>query len=285
LIPSLEQVFRSRGIPPEMRITSSSHELELQAIDAIRSGARLLFAAGGDGTVQGLVNVAFGHEVIVGVIPAGGGNDFARALGLPEEPLTALDAALCGEPRPVDLVSVRTNGGRRRFYLGGGGVGLDADTAQFAGGRYQHWPGRWRYLAAAIHAYATHKPRRVQVTFENSHGAPAWQESVLACVLNTPTFGAGIRLAPNARINDGLLDFVFLKELRLGRLLRVLPQLALRGTLHIPELRTIQFRKLRLETDPPAHVHGDGELLGLTPVEIEVAPSAVQFLAPMPLRL
>jgi len=280
LIPHVEQVFRNRGLTSEIRATSSSKEMESQAKEAIQSGAKLVFALGGDGTLQGLVNAACGHDVVLGVIPAGGGNDFVRALGLPPDPLAALNAAIAGEPRAVDLVRVRTGDGHTRLYLGGGGVGFDADAARFAGGRYKNWPGRSRYLAAAIHAYATHTPRRVKVTFESSNEVSTWQRSVLSCVLNTPTFGAGIRLAPKARINDGLLDFVSLEELGLARLLRILPRLAFSGTLYIPQLHTVQFRKLRLETETPAHFHGDGELLGLTPVEIEVAPGAARFLAP-----
>lgn len=280
LIPLVENTLRNHGVEPEVRTTSSLKEMESQAKEAIQDGAKLVFALGGDGTLQGLVNAARGHDVVLGVIPAGGGNDFARALGLPSEPLAALNVAIMGEPRSVDLVSVRTREGHQRLYLGGGGVGLDADAVQLAGGRYKNWPGRSRYLAAAIHAYATHTPRRVRVTLEPSNEVPSWRESVLACILNTPTFGAGIRLAPNARIDDGLLDFVFLEELGLSRLLRILPQLAFRGTLYTPQLRTVQFRRLCLETETPAYFHGDGEPLGQTPVEIEVAPRAARFLAP-----
>ena len=282
LIPLLEREFRKNCISAEIRTPSNSNDMESQVKDSIQRGARLLFAVGGDGTLQALVNAAFGHDVVLGVIPAGGGNDFARALGLPRQPLAALNIAITGKPRLVDLVAVRTSDGRQRLYLGGGGVGLDADTARLTGSRYKNWPGRSRYLAAAIRAYATHKPRRIRVTFESSSGTATWQKSVLACVLNTPTFGAGIRLAPNAHIDDGLLDLVFLEELGLARLLRVLPQLALHGRLQIPQLRTVQFRKLHLETETQTYFHGDGELLGLTPVEIEVAPGAARFLAPKP---
>ena len=280
LLPLLKQAFLDHGMSPEMRTTSTANEMEAQAKEAIEAGARSLFAFGGDGTLQGLVNAAFGHDVVLGVIPGGGGNDFARALGLPREPLAALGAQLRGEARSVDLASARTGDGRTRLYLGGGGVGLDADAARFAGGRYRNWPGRWRYVAAAIHAFALHQPRRVRIALESSQGRAEWQDSVLACVLNTPTFGAGIRLAPDAQISDGLLDCVLLEELGFGRLLRILPRLALEGSLHIPQLRRVQFRKLRLETERPAYFHGDGELLGPTPVEIEVVPAGARFLAP-----
>jgi len=102
----------------------------------------------------------------------------------------------------------------------------------------------------------------------------------LASFLNTPTFGAGIRLSPDAKIDDGLLDYAFLPELRLGQILRALPQLLFSGALNLPNIKRKQVRKVRIETEAPAYFQGDGELMGLTPVEIEVAAGAVRFLAP-----
>jgi len=282
LLPECEQVFRQAGVTADIRITASLDDLEDQALKAVESGAKLLFAVGGDGTLQGLVNAAFGHDVVLGIVPAGGGNDFARALGLPQNPLEALRALLQGQPRYVDLARVRFSDGRQRLFLGGGGIGLDADTAKFSGGAFRNWPGRTRYIASAICAYAGYRRRRVRTDIDSKGSVPSWQECVLASVLNTPTFGAGIRLSPDARINDGLLDFVFLGELSIWRLLSVLPQLALRGTLNLPKLRVIRFRRMCIETETTAYFHGDGELLGPTPAEIEVVPSAARFLAPKP---
>src|SRR5215470_510628 len=89
LLPKCEEVFRNHNVSAEIRFTANLDDLEVQAQNAIESGVKLLFALGGDGTLQGLVNAAFGHDVILGVIPAGGGNDFARALNLPRDPLEA----------------------------------------------------------------------------------------------------------------------------------------------------------------------------------------------------
>jgi len=280
LIPEVELAFRTSGIDCEILQTASAADLMNQARHQIRTGAELLFAAGGDGTLQGLVNSAFGHDVLVGIIPVGGGNDFARALGLPRDPVAALNLALSGEPRTVDLVNVRTGDGRECLYLGGGGVGLDAAAAAYAAGPCRNFPGRIRYVAAALRAYFSYQPRRVRVTFESDHTSQVWQSAVLASVLNTPTFGAGIRLAPGAQIDDGVLEFVFLEELRFGQLLRVLPRLALQGSINLPGLHIRNARKLRIEVDPPVTFHGDGELLGSSPVEIEIVPRAMQFLAP-----
>src|SRR5438477_10095054 len=118
-------------------MTNCAEELEASAQDAISDGQRTLFAMGGDGTFQALANAAFGADVVLGVLPVGGGNDFAAALGLPSDPLRAAQAIVRGHPRFVDLARVRTAEGRTRLYAGGGGIGLDAQAARSASGAYR----------------------------------------------------------------------------------------------------------------------------------------------------
>src|SRR5215469_8456844 len=146
----IRQLFEARKIDVQFVMTESSEDLQERARQAIAAGQRFLLAMGGDGTFQGLANAAYGNDVLVGVLPTGGGNDFAAALGLPRNPLTAAQAVLDGQPRDVDLLRARTEDGCIRLYVGGGGVGLDAEAAAHAGGAFRRMPGRWRYVAAAL---------------------------------------------------------------------------------------------------------------------------------------
>src|SRR6266478_4965477 len=134
-LAQIQKLFESAQVHAQFVMTNSAAELELSAQDAISQGRRALFAMGGDGTFQALANAAFGADVLLGVLPVGGGNDFAAALGLPGDPLNAADAILRGEPRLVDLLRVHTAEGRIRLYAGGGGIGLDAEAARYASGR------------------------------------------------------------------------------------------------------------------------------------------------------
>ena len=157
---------------------------------------------------------------------------------------------------------------------------MDSDTAQLSSQQMRRWPGRLRYVAAAIRAFVAYAPRRVRILSDDvSIGVP-WQSAIIASVLNTPSFGAGIRLIPEARIDDGFLDIAVREDLRVSELLRVLPRLISTGALTLPGLRVFRARKLRIETDPPVLFQGDGELLGYTPVDIEVSPGAANFLVP-----
>src|SRR6267142_1110804 len=281
-LPRIQAVLQSLRIQANFVTTGSANELESCAQAAILQGQHLLFAMGGDGTFQSLANASFGADVVLGVLPIGGGNDFASALGLPSEPLEAAEAMLCGQPRYVDLVRVRTADGKTRLYAGGGGIGLDAEAARHASGAYRHLPGRFRYIAAALHALAGYESLGVQVDFPESD-IPSFEARVLlAAVLNSPTYGAGVRLAPGAAVDDGLLHVVLIEEFSKFGVLTLLPRLMGSGDLRTSRVKRWRAQRVKLTTNRLCLFHGDGEILGPTPVEIEIVPKAVRVLASAP---
>src|SRR5437016_7409284 len=118
-LSTIQKLFESFHVNAQFVMTNCAAELEASAQDAISHGQHTLFAMGGDGTFQALANGAFGADVVLGVLPVGGGNDFAAAIGLPSDPLRAAQAIVRGHPRFVDLARVRTAEGRTRLYAGG----------------------------------------------------------------------------------------------------------------------------------------------------------------------
>jgi diacylglycerol kinase (ATP) len=281
-LAQIQELFESFQVRAQFVRTNNAAELALSAQDAISQRCRVLVAMGGDGTFQTLVNAAFGADVLLSVLPVGGGNDFASALGLPGDPLKAAEAVLRGTPRFVDLARVRTAEGRTRLYAGGGGVGLDARAIQFSNGRYRRLPGRLRYVASALRALVGFEPLDVCIDFPGTDLTPHEARALLAAVLNSPTYGAGVRLAPKATLNDGSLDVVVIEDIGAFEILQLLPRLMGSGQVRTPRVKRWQVTKVRLATRNPSAFHGDGEILGLTPVEIEVVPRAVQVLAPAP---
>jgi len=273
-------LFSARSFPAEFILTESREEMAERVLAAISAGHRVLLAMGGDGTLQSLVNAAQGGDVLLGILPAGGGNDFAAALGLPKNPAAAAESILSGQPRDVDLLRA-TADGRERLYVGGGGVGLDADSARYSAGVYVRWPGRLRYIAAGLHALREFKPLQVRAEFPVS-GLPTVESQVLlAAVLNTPSYGAGLRLAPQARIDDGLFTALFVKNLRAGEVLAAVPRLITRGDLPDSYVTRVSAKRVRLSCDRECLFHGDGEILGPAPVQIEVVPKAARMLVPL----
>jgi len=279
-LPHLQTLFESLGVCAKFVETNGAAELELKARLGVDQNHRVLLALGGDGTFQALVNGVYGSDITIGILPAGGGNDFAAALDLPRDPVLAAQVIFKGRPRSVDLVRVCTADGRTRLFAGGGGIGLDAEAARFASGPYRRLPGRLRYVASALRALSGHLPLKVCLEFPGADLQPVESAALVAGVLNTPTYGAGVRLAPDSRIDDGLLQVVLLENLSKLGVLRLLPTLMGSGELRTSKIRRWGVRSVRISADRPCLFHGDGEILGPAPVEIEVVPNAVRVLAP-----
>ena len=280
-LPSLRRFASNARWNAEFQVAASAQDLALRAREAAADGARQIFVLGGDGTFQVLLNaIELPSKVTLGILPAGGGNDLAASLGLPADPVESASLLMNGVIDSLDVAQASTADGHKRLYAGGGGVGLDAEAARYAGGAFRHCRGRSRYLLAAIRALIGFRSIRVRLRFEPSAAEELDANVLVLGVLNTPSYGAGLRLAPAARTNDGCLDLVALEDLTWFEIAAVLRSLVATGELKTPRVRRFPVRWVRIETDRPCLFHGDGEILGCTPVEISVLPRAVCVLRP-----
>jgi diacylglycerol kinase (ATP) len=265
----------------EIALTNNADDLAAKAQQAAQAGRKRILVLGGDGTFQVLLNAVIAHpDIILGVIPAGGGNDLAASLGLPPDPIAAASLLLNGEVAYLDAVQVRTADGVQRLYVGGGGVGLDAEASRLANGAYRNWPGRTRYLLSAIRALFSIPKFRARITSNAATEESMEAQALLVSVLNTPSYGAGLYLAPDARTDDGILSLIVLEDLPALEILKLFPALARHGQVNTKRIHRFNISHVRIETDPPLWFHGDGELLGMTPVELFVVPQAIRILRP-----
>jgi len=123
-------------------------------------------------------------------------------------------------------------------------------------------------------------PIEVRIDFPGSNLISWEAKALLAAVLNSPSYGAGLRLAPEAALDDGSLHVVLIEDIGTFEVLWLLPRLMGSGELRTSRVKRWRTQRVQLTTDRPCMFHGDGEILGTTPVEIEVVPRAVQVLAP-----
>ena len=281
-LPHLQKFAVENRWEVEFRGTESSAEFAQIAREEAERGRERIFALGGDGTVQLLLNAVAGSpQVSIGVLPAGGGNDFASAIGLPNDAVRAAEIVLLhGRASCLDAAHVRTADGTERLYLGGGGVGLDAEAARYASGAFRKIRGRSRYLLSAVRALWGFQPLNVRVSLDDSAQGVIEAKALLLGVLNTPSYGAGLRLAPEANVQDGKLNLVILQHLPPLEIVRVLARAAASGEVRTRYLRRYAIARVRLETDRECVFHGDGEIIGRTPVEVSVVPNAVRVWHP-----
>jgi diacylglycerol kinase (ATP) len=285
-LPSLRRFATNARWNAEFQVAANPQDLARRARQAAAAGVRQILVLGGDGTFQVLLNaIELPSDVALGILPAGGGNDLAISLGLPADPVESASLLMNGVRDFLDVAQASTADGTKRLYAGGGGVGLDAEAARYAAGVFRHLRGRSRYLLAAIRALIGYHALRVRVQFEPGGGEGLEANVLVLGVLNTPSYGAGLRLAPAARTNDGCLDLVALEDLNCFEIVAVLRSLVATGELETRRVRRFPIRWVRIETDRPCLFHGDGEILGRTPVEISVLPHAVCVLRPAVARV
>lgn len=258
----------------------------LAELDGLRGGVERLLIVGGDGTLSlvadHLLKRAGGRpvEIVLGLIPAGTGSDLAAALGIPRNPADALRHALDPErgarPRPLDVLEIQAADGRRRFGINVVSAGVSGRVDEAIGALPRR--GATSYLQATLGALARYRPFPCRIAVD---GEP-WHDGdlLLLAVANGPTFGRGMKIAPDAEVDDGLADVVLVPGLPAWQVPIQLPKLYL-GT-HLGS-RYVRFRRARkidfepLAEMPPFDVDGDVWPGGAA--ELEIRPKALRILA------
>lgn len=280
LFPEAVSYLRDRGRMVDFVESRSVGDFREQAARAAAAYPYIL-ALGGDGTFHYLIEGLAGTNAVAGFLPAGNGNDVARALGIPRDPLRAADTFLRSRPRSIDLIRLRSSGGRISHCVCTVGLGLDAEAAHLANTRFRRWPGLARYLAGAAQAYFKGAVFNLYAEIDGA----AWRgRALLAVVANAPEYGAGIRIAPSAKLDDGWLDLVIVRPVKWTRFLEAIPVLLTSGDLRFEEVERLRCRRVCIQSDRPMIVHGDGEILGESPIEVDVTPAAIRVVAPEPIR-
>lgn len=274
---AVAEYLLARGRSAEFRESQNAQDLREQAAQAASDGFPYVIALGGDGTFHYVAEGVRGTDAIAGFLPAGNGNDAARALGIPRDPLRAADLFLRSRPRAIDLIRVRSAGGGVNHCVCTAGLGLDAEAAHLANTRFARWPGATRYLAGAVSTYMKGAAFDLRAEIDGA----AWSgRALLAVAANAAEYGSGMRIAPDARVDDGWLNVVLARDLPWTRFVEAIPILLTSGDLRWQEIERFRCKRMRIDAPRGKKVHGDGEILGESPAEFEVAPAALRVMAP-----
>lgn len=278
-------------IVPDPRVQKSQFS---HARAAVEDGIDAVVVCGGDGTVGAGVNLVAGRHTPLGIIPAGSGNDFARAAGIPRRGGAAMECVLRALRQPqlpvraVDALRMRLSGSagtedQQRWAANSVNIGFDARVNQRANAQYRT-PRRLRYLAALAQEVPRFSPAEFDVEFDS--GEPQRLQSALLCIQNGSSIGGGIPLARHARIDDGWAEASHVGRLSRVGLVALFPLLMMRMHRWLRPLTTLRVRRLsvRVPARTPIYADGDELLSGAEPtggphqLEIEVVPAAVQLL-------
>jgi len=257
------------------------HAIDL-AKQAGEQGYEMVIAMGGDGTVHevmnGLMRIPEDKRPILGVVPVGSGNDFGHGIGASTTPTEALKRAINGEPSTVDLGLMTDSDGRQEYFDNTLGLGFGA-IVTIRSHRLPLLRGFIMYLTAVIQTIIfDHNPIKMQIEADGEK----WEQSVIYLVLgNGPREGGGFLLTPNAKIDDGILDYVMITDVSRLMMFRILPE-AMKGTHgRFKEVKMGTFKKFSLTADRPLYIHADGEIFtgpgtDLRKVSFEILPNALK---------
>ncbi len=258
-----------------------THATEL-AKQAALEGYDLVVAIGGDGTVHevinGLMQVPAEKRPVLGVVPVGSGNDFAHSIGIPLEPDRALAHALKGEPSLVDIGLMTDENGRKEYFDNTVGVGFDA-VVTIRSHKLPIVRGFLMYLTAVIQTILlNHDPANMKV---ESDGEKWEQEALMFVICNGGREGGGFIIAPEAKNDDGILDFAMVKKCSRLMMFRLIPEF-MKGThTHFPQIRMGTCHTFNILADQPMYIHADGEIYtsfgsNLRGLKFEILPGALQ---------
>ena len=273
----IEAAFAPRGLSYELLVSGAPGECRTLARQAAQSGEEVrLYACGGDGTLNEVVNGVVGYDnAAVTHFPGGSGNDTIKIFDDPAA-FTSIERLLDAEEARFDLI--RCNGSYALNVLS---IGFDArvgtDIARFK--RLPLVTGKGAYilslLANLMHGLSEH----YVVTLESGETVDA--EQTMICVCNGRWYGGGFNPVPEARPDDGLLDVLLVKKVGLLRVASVIGRYKNGGYAEFPDLiRHVQCRKLRIRSDKPSVVNVDGEAIYTDDAQIELIPKAMRFFYP-----
>lgn len=269
-------VARLRELGPlDVVETRRAGEANLAAHRAVEEGVRRIIVAGGDGSVNEVINAIAGADVELALVPRGTGNVLARELGIPVNDVdAACDVIAAGRSVPMDLA--RANG---RYFALMAGIGFDAAVVDRVDPDVKDLLGPAAYGLAGISELLRHRASRFAITMD---GLRYETDASLVVVANVSSYALRIKIASHASYDDGFLDVCVFesagshKMTLLSQALRLILQGTHKGD---PNIRCFRAANVIVESDPPVRVQVDGDVVGQTPTTIQIAPSAVRVIA------
>ncbi|TDL30598.1 diacylglycerol kinase [Jeotgalibacillus sp. S-D1] len=274
-LPDVLMKLEQAGYEASCHATTSEGDATIAAETAVKRGYDLVIAAGGDGTLNEVVNglAEKPNRPKLGLIPMGTTNDFARALHIPRDIDKALDVILKGETIPVDLGRMNN-----RYFINIAGGGRITELTYEVPSKLKTMLGQLAYYLKGIEMLPSFKPSDVRIEYD---GKVFEGEVMIFLVGLTNSVGGFEKLAPDSSINDGLFTLMFLKKTNLAETIRII-SLALRGEhLNDPHLVYVKANHIKVTAKEKVQLNLDGEFGGLLPAEFQNLYRHLTVFAPL----
>lgn len=286
--------LRAHFGPFKVAFTKAAGDGISLAANAAASGRKFIIACGGDGTINEVANgiLESGQDVEFGVLPSGTGGDFRRSLGLPQSQREAARALREGRTERIDVgkVSFQSHKGEpvSRYFVNVSSFGLAASIIErVKANKTLEWlplggvRGRANFALSTLQEVMSLDAVTVRITIDDGDERPL--QTINCCIANARYFGGGMMIAPDAKLNDGLLDVVNIGDIRTAKILLNLASLYKGSHLDMTEVKSSLAKRIEVSSADPSveiHLETDGELPGILPAVFEVVPNALRIRVP-----
>ena len=260
-------ILQDKGIPFRMFWTEHPGHAAILAKEASEARVETVLSVGGDGTAFETAQGLIGSDTALGLIPAGTGNDFAKALGSPKTPEAALEFVLSHPPRKTDAGEI--NG---RMFINEIGTGFDVSVLDYAEKAKKYCHGLLPYLYGVIRTLF--RFRSISVTYSIDGKPSVTQEAFVVAVANGGMIGGGIPIAPQARVDDGLFDLLIVGKVQKRDLIPRLAGLMRGKIMSFPETTFVRASAV-VFSSPKMRVNIDGEIVNEAQVIARILPNAL----------
>jgi len=274
-------VARIRRIPnAQVFISANAGDAIHATKKALRHGYDMIVAAGGDGTLNEVVNALpeSDRKIALGLIPLGTGNDFARTFDIPTDIDDAIAVIAAHHIRPIDLVRFKSD--EVRYFVNVSAGGFSGLVGEKLTPEMKKTWGPLAYLRGAAAALPDLRPYRTIVSLDNKESLTLNLYDVV--IANGRYVGGGTNIAPEASVDDGMLDVILIREQSPAELAVLAARLALGNHLSTEGVVFRRAKRVTVNAEPRMQFNVDGELVGNEPAEFEVLPRALQFVVPKP---
>ena len=266
---AVARLLREAAAEVTLTYSPGAEQCRQLASDAMARG-EVVLAVGGDGMVASLAGTVLRSAGTLGIVPAGRGNDFARQLGLPHDPVPLARLLIEAPVRAVDVIEAAT-----QIVVGSVYAGIDSVSSELVD-RAHRLPRSLQYPYASVRAMATHQPTTYTVTVD---GVPHTEHAHTVIVANSGYYGSGMHIAPAAAMDDGILDIVIIKGVSRLRLLKAFRKVYDGSHVDLDEVTVLTGREVAIDAVGPVIAYGDGERIAALPVTARVLPAALNVLA------
>lgn len=231
-----------------------------------------IISVGGDGTLTEIIDALGDFKGALGILPAGTGNDFARSIDLPKEPQECLEIIKSGQTKSVDLPSLNDH-----HFINVASFGIDGGVIRDTDKIKKHIPGTPAYILGSLKNIIAFKPYKVSIKIDEKK---LEREIVLIAVGNGKYFGGGMKVTPEAEIDDGLLDVVLANKTRKSKLVKLFSQLFNGNHMGDKIVEHYKCKEFSIESEAGILINKDGNLVGEVPAKISIGLKKINIIIP-----